>query len=156
MIAHWPSDLPRYLRRDFPRSAKRAFRGAERQYRGFEVYEVAKRVGDGESGFIHLAIWRQAVITEAQRIVVAIAVAYFILLCCVIAAFVSLSRSLNRPFAELVAHAEHISKGYFAAAPSLQLTDELGDIALALERLRSSLRAATVRLGENILHPGPE
>ncbi len=154
MIAYWPFDLPRYLRRDFPASAKRALRGAESQYRGFEVYEVAKRLGDGDSGFIHLAIWRQAMITEAQRIVAAIAATYFIVLCCVIAAFVSLARSLNRPFAELVAYAERISGGYFAAPPSIRLTDELGDIALALERLRSSLNAATVRLGENILHPG--
>lgn len=156
MIAHWPPDLPRYLRRDFPGSAKGAFRGTDGQYRGFEIYEVAKRVSDLKSkpGFIHLAMSRQAISTETQRIVAAIAAVYLIVLCCVIAAFVSLARSLNRPFGELVAHAERISKGHFAAPPRLQLTDELGDIALALERLRSSLRAVTVRLGENILHPG--
>lgn len=156
MIAYWPFDLPRYLRRDFPASAKRALRGAESQYRGFEVYEVAKRLGDGDSGFIHLAIWRQAMITEAQRIVAVIAATYFIVLCCVIAAFVSLARSLNRPVAELVAYAKRISEGCFAAPLSVQVGDELGDIALALERLRSSLHAATVRLGEEPLTRRPE
>jgi len=158
MIAHWPPDLPRYLRRDFPGSAKRAFRGMDGQYRGLEIYEVAKQVGDfkSKSGFIHLAIWRRAIITESQRIVAAIATLYLVVLCCLIAAFLPLARSLNQPFAELVAYAERISGGYFAAPPSIHLTDELGDIALALERLRSSLNAATVRLGENILHPGRE
>ena len=156
MIAYWPFDLPRYLRRDFPASAKRALRGAESQYRGFEVYEVAKRLGDGDSGFIHLAIWRQAMITEAQRIVAVIAATYFIVLCCVIAAFVSLARSVNRPFAELVAYAERISEGHFAAPLSVQVGGELGDIALALERLRSSLHAATVRLGEEPLTRRPK
>lgn len=158
IIAHWPPDLPRYLRRDFPGSAKRALRGIDGQYRGFEIYEVAKRVGDfkSKSGFIHLAISRQAIITETQRIVVAIAAVYFIVLCCLIAAFVSLARSLNRSFAELVAYAERISEGYFAAPLSVQVTGEFGDIALALERLRSSLHAATVRLGEEHLTRRPE
>ena len=58
IIVHHPKDLPIYLDRDFPRSAERALPGAVVQYRGSAVYEVAKRVGSGRQGFVHLGLWR--------------------------------------------------------------------------------------------------
>lgn len=146
IIAHWPTDLPRHLRRDFPNSTERALQGTDGEYRRLEIFELAGRIGDGRSGFIHLAIGRQTSDTEAQRVVAVIGAAIFVLLFGAIGFLLLLVRPLHRPFAELVDNAEQISKGDFAARLALQNTDELGEIARSLERLRSSLRAVTARL----------
>ena len=146
MIAHWPNDLPRYLRRDFPNSTKRALQGTDGEYRGVHTYEVARRVREEKLGFVHVAMGRGVVGSESQHVVTAIAAAMFLVLLCVLGGFLWIARSLHRPLAELVDHAAQISKGDFAVPLALQRTDELGEIARSLERLRSSLRAVTARL----------
>ena len=141
-----PSDLPRYLRRDFPQSTERALRGSRGEYRGLEIYEVAKPIAGEKPGFVHLAISRQAIAAEIDRVIVAIAGMIFLALLCIIGGFIFAARALNRPLAEIAGHAERISKGDFEVPLALQRTDEVGDIARSLERLRSSLRAVTARL----------
>lgn len=146
MIAHWPSDLPRYLRRDFPSSSERALGGVEGEYRSSSVYELAERVSDGPSGFVHFAIWRESMQAEARRAVTVITAATGIVLLCLVGAFLAMARWFSRPLADLVSHAERISKGDLAVPLALHRDDELGDIARSFERLRASLRAVTARL----------
>jgi HAMP domain-containing protein len=146
IIAHWPNDLPRYLRRDFPTSSERALGGVDGEYRSANVYEVAKRVSDGRSGFVHFAIWRESIQAEARRAVTLIAAAIGFVLLCLVGAFLVIARRFSCPLAELVAHAERISKGDLAVPLTLHRDDELGEIARSFERLRSSLRAVTARL----------
>ena len=69
-----------------------------------------------------------------------------IVLICVTGFFLLLSRALLRPLAELVDQAARLSKGDFEVALELQRSDEFGDIARSLDRLRSSLRAVFARL----------
>jgi HAMP domain-containing protein len=146
IIAHDPKDLPIYLSRDFPRSAERALNGTDGQYRGFAVYEIAKRNGQGNGGFVHLGLWREAIDAESRRAVAPIAAAIIVLLIGAVCAFVFVAQSLSRPFVDLVDHAQRISKGEFAVPLELKRADEIGEIARSLERMRSSLRAVVTRL----------
>jgi methyl-accepting chemotaxis protein len=151
VIAHWPGDLPRYLRRNFPSSTERALRGIDSEYQGLATYEVARRIGDGKLGFVHLAIWRQAISVEAYRVTAAIAAMTLIVLFGITGSFLLLSRSLIRPLTELVDQSSRLSNGEFEVALELQRVDEFGDIARSLERLRSSLRAVITRLDKGQL-----
>lgn len=151
IIAHEPQDLPIYLKRDFPRSAERALHGADVEYRGVGVYEIAKRMGSGKEGFIHLGLWHDMIAAESRRAVAPIAAAIVALLIGMLGAFLYVVRSVNRPFFELVEHAERISKGEFAVPLGLKRADEIGDIARSLERMRSSLHAVVSRLEQRQL-----
>lgn len=146
IVAHRPEDLPRYLRRDFPHSTERALGGSRGEYRGLEFYELAKPIADGKLGFVHLAVSRQVIAAEVHGVIAAIAAMTLLALLCVIGGFVFAARALNRPFVELVGQAERIGKGDFTVPLALQRTDEVGDIARSLERLRSSLRAVAARV----------
>jgi len=146
VIAHWPRDLPRFLRRDFPASTERVLRGADGEYQGEDTYEIARRIGDGKLGFVHLAIWRQTIRAEVFRLAAAIAAMTSIVIVCSLGALILLAQSLLRPLAELVEQASRLSRDEFNLALDLQRSDEFGDIARCLERLRSSLRAVMTRL----------
>jgi HAMP domain-containing protein len=146
MIAHWPADLPRYLRRDFPHSSRRALMGTIVDYRGRSLYAVAQRIEQGEPGFVHLAV-EQGSIHDATREVVqklALTIAALVFLCG-ITFFVWSAGAIQRPWSEIIDHASRISTGDFSGALPLGREDELGDIARSLERLRSSLHAAMER-----------
>jgi HAMP domain-containing protein len=146
MIAFAPRDLPRFLNRDFPRSAERALNGTETQYRDAEVYEVAKRVGAGKSGYVHLGIWRDAIGADARAAVRPIAASIIALVIGISGLFAFLATRLHRPFLELVGQAERISKGDFDVPLGVKREDEVGEIARSLERMRSSLHAVVRRL----------
>jgi len=146
MIAFAPRDLPRFLNRDFPSSAERALNGIETQYRDVNVYEVAKRVGDGKSGYVHLGIWRDAIGADARVAVTPIAASAIFLVIGISCVFAFLATRLFRPFLELVDQAERISKGDFDVPLGLKREDEVGEIARSLERMRSSLHAVVRRL----------
>jgi HAMP domain-containing protein len=151
IIVHHPKDLPIYLDRDFPRSAERALHGATVKYRGSAVYEVAKRVGSGREGFVHLGLSRGVIEAESQRALTPIVAMIVVALLGISAGFVYIAWSLNRPLLDLVQHADRISKGEFGVPLQLKRADEIGEIARSLERLRSSLRAVVSRLDQNQL-----
>lgn len=151
IIVHHPKDLPIYLDRDFPRSAERALRGAVVQYRGSAVYEVAKRVGSGRQGFVHLGLWRGMIEAESRRALAPMVAMMAVALLGISVAFVYIAWSLNQPLLDLVQHADRISKGEFGVPLQLKRADEIGEIARSLERMRSSLRAVMSRLDQNQL-----
>jgi HAMP domain-containing protein len=145
IIAHAPKDVPIYLDRDFPRSAERALSGINIQYRGVGVYEIAKRIGT-KRGFVHLGLLRGVIAGESRWPLASIMAAIIVLLVGMMGAFIGIGRALNRPFLELVEHADRISRGEFTVPLELKRTDEIGDIARSFERMRSSLHAVVTRL----------
>lgn len=148
IIAHDPKDLPRYLNRDFPRSAEWALNGINVRYRGQEVFEVANRIGSGNSGFVHLGIWRDVIGVETRIALLPIAASIVVLLLGITGMFIVVARRLNRPLLDLVEQADRISRGDFTVRLSLKRTDEIGDIARSIERLRASLHAVVRRLDQ--------
>jgi HAMP domain-containing protein len=51
-----------------------------------------------------------------------------------------------RPLMELKASADEISRGQLDTPVTIRSTDEVGELARSLERMRASLKAAMVRL----------
>ena len=145
VVVNEPKDLLIYLNRDFPRSAAIALNGIRTQYRGVEVYEMARRLAS-DQGFVHVGVWQSGVEPEFRLAASQIAVAIAIVLVVFVAVFRLVVRYLNRPFFDLVERAERISKGDLALPLEIKSADEIGDIARSLERMRSSLRAVTARL----------
>ena len=146
IIANTPGDLPRHLNRDFPKSAEQALSGTDVQYRGLGVYEIAKQIAGGKAGFVHFGIWHAEIKEAARLAVTPIAGSIFAIVLGALGIFVWVTWQVNRPFFELVEHAERISKGDFAVTLRLKRSDEIGEIARSVERMRSSLRAVATRL----------
>jgi len=147
IIANAPEELPRYLIRDFPRSAERALGGVNVRYRGADVFEVANRIGVN-AGFVHLGIWRDAIAAEARMALLPMVAGIVVLILGITAMFIVIARRLNRPLLDLVDQADRISRGDFTVTLSSKRSDEIGDIARSIERLRASLFAVVRRLDQ--------
>ena len=148
IIANAPEELPRYLIRDFPRSAERALGGVNVRYRGADVFEVANRIGGVNAGFVHLGIWRGAIAAEARMALLPMVAGIVVLILGITAMFIVIARRLNRPLLDLVVQADRISRGDFTVTLSSKRSDEIGDIARSIERLRASLFAVVRRLDQ--------
>jgi methyl-accepting chemotaxis protein len=149
IIANAPKELPRYLIRDFPGSAERALSGVNVRYRDADVFEVANRIGGVNAGFVHLGIWRDAIAVEARMALLPIVAAIVVLILGITAVFIVIARRLNRPLLDLVDQADRISRGDFTVTLSSKRSDEIGDIARSIERLRASLYAVVRRLDQD-------
>lgn len=148
IVAHRPRELPIFLLRDYPKSAERALKGVEVNYRGVPVYEIAVRVGEGSAGYAHLAIWRDLVEEETRKVVAPIAGSILVLLSGVTVLFGWAVWNLSLPFIRLVDYASRISKGELDLEIGITDTDEVGDVARSFDRMRSSLHAVLSRLEE--------
>lgn len=146
IVAHWPGDLLRYLKRDFPSSSERALRGINIDYRGASVYEISRRLGERNSGFVHVAVDVRNAHRESGRLVVIAGALTTVILLGGTLVIGWRARRIFDPWSQIVEDADRISRGDFAVGLPLQRTDEIGEIARSLERMRSSLRAVTTRL----------
>jgi len=148
IVAHMPPELPILLRRDFPKSAERALKGIEVEYRGSPVYEITARVEGRGGGYVHVAIWRDAIEGETRRVVTPIAASILVLLSGLTVLFAWVVWHLSLPFIKLVDFASRISRGELELEVAVAETDEVGDLARSFERMRSSLHAVLNRLEE--------
>lgn len=148
IIAHMPPELPILLRRDFPKSAERALKGIEGDYRGSPVYEITTRVESRGGGYVHVAIWRDAIEEETRRVVTPIAASILVLLSGLTFLFAWVVWHLSLPFIKLVDFTSRISRGELDLEIDVAETGEVGDLARSFERMRSSLHAVLNRLEE--------
>ena len=117
---------------------------------GGEVYEVTMPVLDGQAGAVRLGIWRDQIEAEISRTVKPlIHVLWWVAVGGVLMS-VYLAWRINRPIMRLVRAAQRISTGDLEA-PSLGVEDnsEFGELSRALERMRSSIKAAMVRMRDD-------
>jgi two-component system, cell cycle sensor histidine kinase and response regulator CckA len=117
------------------------------------VYETALPILEGQMGKVHVGFWADTVQTEIQRalvpIVGIIAVVPFV------GALLSflLAHWIVRPLVGLREIADKVTMGDLetcVGGKCVSSSDEIGDLARSLERMRSSLRAAMLRLGRQI------
>ena len=147
IIAHMPRELPRFLRRDFPKTAELAIHGVEMEYRGLAVFEMASRVGEPKRGYVHLAIWRDVIREESFRVMRPIIALILVSLFALSAVFAWVVWLVTRPFVELVHYANRISNGDLALDMVIKdESDEIGDLGRSLGRMRSSLYAVLTRI----------
>ena len=114
-------------------------------YRGYPVYETRAGIA-GKLGILHLGIWKDAVEKEIRGILWPIAISILVVTLVGIIAFSVVVRGISRLLLQLAQSANRISEGELDASSWINRKDEIGKLAVSLERIRASLTAATKRL----------
>ncbi len=91
-------------------------------------------------------MWEDVVETEIQRALAPIIGLIGLLLLVGVIISLLLSRQIVRPIIRLRSMADVMSKGNLDTPVGIDSGDEIGELALSIERMRTSLRAAMVRL----------
>jgi two-component system sensor histidine kinase VicK len=117
---------------------------------GGPVIEVSVPILEGRSGTVRIGIWQKEIDREISRAITPLIKALFLVVIGGILMAIYLAWKINRPIARLVRSAQKISNGDLDA-PSFGTADktEFGELARALERMRSSIKAALARLSEH-------
>jgi len=112
-----------------------------------EVEEVTVPILEGQAGAVRLGIWRDEVDAEIRRTVTPLVKILSLVVGSGILIVIYFVWRINRPIIRLVRAAQMISRGDLEA-PSLGTEDktEFGELSRALERMRSSIKAALIRL----------
>ena len=153
ILAQTLGTFPDQLRQNPSVGAKRHIQRRNLSLDGKSVYETAVPVLDGQMGNVHVGFWAEAAQTEINRalipIIGIIAVIPFV------GALLSflLAHWIVRPIVGLTEVADKVTMGDLETSVGgecVSATDEIGDLARSLERMRSSLRAAMLRLGREV------
>ena len=147
IIAHSFAQLPPELQNVEPFAKAKRDRTRTLWLVGGAVYEIGLPVAESRLGLVRVALWKNQVDAEVRVMVFSTIkmIASVILLGIVVAVF--LGRAIMRPISRLARTARWISLGELDT-PALSVADstEFGEISRALERMRSSVKAALVRL----------
>ena len=116
---------------------------------GVPVIEVSVPILEGRSGTVRIGIWQKEIDREISRAITPLIKVLFLVVTGGILMAIYLAWKINRPIVRLVRSAQKISDGDLDA-PSFGTADktEFGELARALERMRSSIKAALARLSE--------
>jgi two-component system cell cycle sensor histidine kinase/response regulator CckA len=114
--------------------------------RGKWVYETQVPVLDGQLGAVHVGLWAEAVQQDVRATVLPIIGLIAVCLVVGIGLSLTIANRTIQPILELKATADDISRGHLDTVVSVQSNDEIGELALSLERMRASLKAAMTRL----------
>jgi HAMP domain-containing protein len=114
---------------------------------GKTVYETQVPILDGQLGTAHLGVWAGAVEAQVYRLLLMFMwpIGFVLLVAVIIAIF--LAHRLVQPFRRLTDVAGRISLGDLDTPVRVGPQHEFGELTRSLERMRASLKAATVRLG---------
>jgi sensor histidine kinase regulating citrate/malate metabolism len=150
IIAHTLGTFPIEIQQGLPAAGQRQVYRRELSLAGKTVYETAVPVLEGQLGRVHVGFLEETVEKEIQRALLPllgiVAVLPFIgaLLSLVLAHWIV------RPIVGLTEIADKVTMGDLETSVSgkcVKSRDEIGDLARSLERMRSSLKAAMLRLG---------
>jgi HAMP domain-containing protein len=115
-------------------------------YKGYPVYETRAGIADGKLGILHLGIWKDAVQREILNTLWPVAMLILVIVIIAIMTFSVAVRRINQPLLQLAQSANRISEGELDCSARVKVRDEIGALAIAIERIRASLTAATKRL----------
>jgi HAMP domain-containing protein len=153
IVAQTLGTFPDQLRQNPSAGAKRQTQRREISLANRTVYEIAAPVLEGQMGNVHVGFWAEAAKTEINRalipIIGIIAIVPFV------GALLSflLAHWIVRPIVGLTEIADKVTMGDLETSVGgkcVSASDEIGDLARSLERMRSSLRAAMLRLGREV------
>ncbi len=149
VIAHTFSAFPEELREQHPVGGQRQAYQRNLLFQGKTVYETGFPIHDGQVGRVHVGFWEDSVENEIRSALVRLLIVIGILP--VAGALLSflVAHWIVRPIINLTEVADKVTKGDLELSVSTNcvgLHDEIGDLARSLERMRSSLKAAMMRL----------
>ncbi len=149
VLAQSPAALPPEVREPVAEEGRRQPAQQELTLRGKTVYETRVPILGGQVGTAHVAIWGDGVQEQIRRallpligIIIALTAAGGML-------SILLARCIIRPILRLTHVADRISLGDLDMPIGVEASDEIGDLAKSLGRMRASLKAAMVRLSQN-------
>jgi sensor histidine kinase regulating citrate/malate metabolism len=149
VVAHSFGAFPEELREKRPVGGEREAYRRKVSFQGKGAYETGFPILDGQVGRVHVGFWEDALEREVQNAVfrligiIAILPVAGMLLCFLVA------HLIVRPIIDLTEVADKVTRGDLELSVStkcVSLRNEIGDLARSLERMRSSLRAAMLRL----------
>ncbi len=115
-------------------------------FRGESVSETSVPILNGQAGSVHVGVWEDAMWRQIERALVPLSVLIAVIVALGAIASVFLARGIIRPILRLSRIAENMSRGDLDSAIPVEFVGEIGDLAYSLERMRTSLKAAMVRL----------
>lgn len=114
---------------------------------GRAVYETAVPRLDGGAGAVRVGFWANEIEAEIRRTLAPVILGILAILTCGLVCSIYLVWRINRPIVKLVRIASHISRGELDVPLSgTRDPGEFGELSRALERMRSSVKAAMTRL----------
>jgi HAMP domain-containing protein len=124
------------------------------QLHGKTMYETTAPILEGRVGAASVGISADSIAAEVRRAVLPLVGLIAAALAVGLVASLVAARRITRRVLSLKEAADRISKGDLEAPVGIEANDEIGDVARSLERMRSSLRAAMIRLGRT--HAAPQ
>ena len=138
--------FPRELWERLSFDARRKEDRRELMFRGGKVYETRAPILEGQVGTVHVGIRGDVVEEEIQRALLPLVGIIALVLAVGSGVSVLLARGIIRPILRLTQIADKISMGDLDTPVGVESTDEIGDLAQSVERMRASLKAAMARL----------
>ena len=152
LIVHTLGTFPDELRQGVSR-ANRQIVSREVSLGGKTVYETAVPVLEGQMGSVYVGFWADVVRNEiAAALIPIVGVIAIVPIVGMLLSFL-LAHWIVRPIVDLREIADKVTMGDLDTSVGddcVNSSDEIGDLARSLERMRSSLRAAMLRLGREV------
>jgi HAMP domain-containing protein len=150
IVAHTLGGFPAELKQGLSTGTQRQSSRREVRLEGKTVFETAVPVLEGQVGSVHVGFWGDAIEKEIRRAIVPLIA--IVALLPVVGALLSflLAHWIVRPIVGLTQIADKVTMGDLETSVSgdcVKSRDEIGELARSLERMRSSLKAAMLRLG---------
>ncbi len=149
VIAHSFSVFPQELREEQPLGGQRRAYQRKVPFQGKTVYETGLPIHDGQVGRVHVGFWEDALESEIRNALVRLLIIFAILPVAGTLLSFAVAHWIVRPIVDLTQVADKVTRGDLELSVSMKcvgLRDEIGDLARSLERMRSSLKAAMLRL----------
>ena len=111
------------------------------------AYEFSVPISEGRDGAVRVGIWREQVDAKISETVIPLINLVVLVLSGGALMAIFLVWQITRPIRRLVAAAKAISSGDLdTPSPQVEDSNEFGELSRAIERMRSSVKAAMVRL----------
>ena len=150
VIVHTLGAFPPELQPGAPMAGQRQTYRRELSLAGRTVYATGVPILEGQLGTVHVGFWADTMEKEIRHTLVPlIGIMGVVPLIGVLVSFL-LAHWIVRPIVGLTEIADKVTMGDLETSVSgkcVRSRDEIGDLARSLERMRSSLKAAMLRLG---------
>jgi HAMP domain-containing protein len=112
-----------------------------------DAYEISVPISEGRDGAVRVGFWREQVDAKISETVIPLINLVVLVLSGGALMAIFLVWQITRPIRRLVAAAKAISSGDLdTPSPQVEDSNEFGELSRAIERMRSSVKAAMVRL----------
>jgi len=149
VIAHSSSAFASELQKGLPPGQPQPTERRTLTLQGRTVYETQVPILEGQLGVAHLGVWADAVEPQVNRALIMFMWPIGIVLLVAVIVAIFLTRRLVQPFRQLTEVAGRISLGDLDTPVRVESQQDFGELSRSLERMRASLKAATVRLGRS-------